>query len=599
MRSRRTKVIFVVIAILAVAGVTLMHVEFSRPELKNAITSRLSTTLGIPVSIEKVSVKLSQGIRVKNLSLGFEEAEILSVDGIILRYNLLEMLRKQFNVRSVVVERPVLTLQRDQIAFLLLPLILTSQQPSTGSSGFKFWLARAEVHNGEVILESKGSGSLTVDEIDLEISSEGEGEPVVVKADGKMEAFDFSVLGSYDAGGTTPVSFKITTDIDWSNLQKDILEKLNLERVPDLKGTGTSRVDITLKGSPDELSIDVSGDLTENDFSCAGLFHKPGGLPAKLDMSSVYSSGKSKFQPGKLDFSAINVELGRSRLSSTGFWDIKEKNLYLKAASDSIIISELAQCIPALKNFGAAGEVKLKLEISKRRGETRVDDVVAIIGDGRLTGSGEILKNGKYELSMKGENIDIEKFFSVKQEGGVRLDMSGKARMQTRIHNSGRGPEGLNGEGNFQIQSGVIESFSWLGDLFSAIHLHELMPFRYTNITGSFSITDGKMDIKEMAIYGKDAILKTEEGKIDLIKKTKNISADFALAPHLVKRQRAKFKQFDRFFHVDEDGFAHLSIVWSGPLSKGTPDLTASLLKTGMEKYGNELLKKLLGEDED
>ncbi len=125
------------------------------------------------------------------------------------------------------------------------------------------------------------------------------------------------------------------------------------------------------------------------------------------------------------------------------------------------------------------------------------------------------------------------------------------------------------------------------------------MPFTYTKITGSFSITDGKVDIEEMAIYGKDAILETEEGEIDLIKKTKNISADFALAPHLVKRQRAKFKQFDKLFHVDEDGFAHLSIVWSGPLSKGTPDLTASLLRTGIEKYGSELLKKLLGEDED
>ena len=168
-----------------------------------------------------------------------------------------------------------------------------------------------------------------------------------------------------------------------------------------------------------------------------------------------------------------------------------------------------------------------------------------------------------------------------------------------QIVNSGGGPHGLGGKGNIQIGSGTIKSFSWLESLFSTIHLPELMPFSFDRITGNFNIVNGRVDIHNATIHGEHAVLNTEEGKIDLVKRTKNISADLALAPHLVERQRSKFREFDKFFHVDENGFAHLSIVWKGPLSESTPDLTASILKTTIEKYGKELLDKLFGKEED
>ncbi|MCK4802653.1 hypothetical protein KAS33_03185, partial [bacterium] len=611
-------------------------------------TSRLSAALGVPVRIERLSLKLSQGIKVRNFSLGLEDAEILSAEEIILKCNFLEMLHRRFNVQGIVVERPVLTLQKDQIGVLLLllpkevleplltliwpkevvqgllQLIPTHNSSSVGKSEFQFQLAQARVHDGEVNVESGRSDSLTVDEIDLEISSEGKGRPVDIKAVGKMRAFDFSIIGSY-GDEAIPVNFGIVTEMDWSNVKSEILDTLNLKKIPDLKGTGKSKVDITLTGSPDELNIDVASDLTKNDLSYGNLFHKPGGLATKFKMSSVYSLDR-------LEFSPIDLELGKSRISVTGFFDRKEKMLNLEVKSDSVIIPELAKCIPGLKDIEMEGEGKLDLEISRtgteaieskgkievkdwryrsyagnylacniknKGGRTRVDDIVAIIGEGRLTGSGEIFQSGKYKFSIKGENIDMEKFFSLKEKDEVKLNISGKGKINAQISNSSGEPKGLNGEGSFQIQNGMIQSFSWLEDLFSTIHLPELMPFKYTQITGSFSITDGKVDIEETVIDGKDAIFTTEEGEIDLIRRTKKISADFALAPRFVERERAKFKEFDKLFYVDENGFAHLSIVWSGPLSKGTPDLAASLLKTGIKKYGTELLEKLFGEDDD
>ncbi len=518
---RKMKIACLVIAILlVVAGVALMHIEFSHPELRNAVASRLSASLGIPVRMEKLSLRLSQGIKVKNLSLGAEDAEILSAKGIILQCNFLQMLRRQFNVRSVVVEKPVLTLRKEQIGFLLLPLIATSQHSSSSNSEFQFQLAEARVRSGKVNVEREESGSLAVDEIDLEVSSEGKGKPVKIKGAGTMQAFDFSMLGSYQAGEKSPVDFRITTDVDWSRIN-ETLSKLNLRAPANLKGRGKSTVDIILTGSPGELNVDVTSDLTENELSYGNL-HKPGGFVTKFKMSSVYSSGS-----------------------------------------------------------------------------LRVDDIVVIIGEGRLTGSGEILQGGKYKFSIKGENIDMEKLLSIKEKDEVKLNMSGKAKMQAQIANSGGGTQGLNGGGSLQIQNGLVKSFSWLEDLFSTINLPELMPFKYTKIIGSFNIIDGKVDITETIVHGEDAVLATEEGEIDLVKKTKNISADLALAPHLVKRQRFKFKEFDKFFYVDENGFAHLAVVWRGPLSKGTPDLTASFLKTGIKKYGSELLEKLFGEDED
>jgi hypothetical protein len=624
MRSRKIRIIFFVIAFLVAAGAALMHIEFSNPGLKNAVTSRLSAALGVPVKMEKLSLKLSQGIKVKNLSLGADNTEILSAEGIILQCNFLKMLRKQFNVRSVVVEKPVFTLRKEQIGFLLLPLIAARQGSSSGDSGFQFQLAEARVRSGKVNIEREERGSITVDEIDLEVSSEGKGEPVKIKGAGTMQAFDFSVLGSYSAGEKSPVNFRITTDVDWSRMN-ETFSKLNLKVPASLKGEGKSAVDIILMGNPGELNINVISDLTENEISYGNILHKPSGFATKFKMNSVYSAGN-------LRFSSVNLELGKSRLSSSGSLDTKGKKLNLNVVSDSVNITELKQYIPALKGVEVGGEGKLRFEINKtgdgtpesngkvevkdwkygnfagehltcnirsKSGRTNVDDIIAIIGEGRLTGSGEILQGGKYKFSIKGENIDMEKFLSIKEKDEVKLNMSGKAKMQAQISSSGGGLQGLNGGGSLQAQNGLIESFSWLEELFSTIHLPELMPFKYTEIIGSFGIKNGKVDIAEAAVHGKDAVIAAEEGEIDLVKKTKNISADLAIAPHLVERERAKFRDFDKFFFVDEDGFAHLSIVWRGPLSKGTPDLTASLLRTGIKKYGSDLLEKLFKKDED
>lgn len=617
-------VIGFIIVVAVAAGFLLTHIEFSHTELRDAATSRLSKALGIPVRIEKLSIKLSQGIKVKNLSLGPEGAEILSADGITLQCNFLEMLRKQFNVRSVIVEKPELTLRKEQIAFLLLPLIVASQHSSSGDSNFQFQLAKAEVRDGKVSVERQRNNSFTVDEIDLEISSEGKGKPVKIKAGGRIpEALDFSILGSYTAGKKSPINFKVAADIDWSRID-EMLNKLNLQKIPNLKGTGKSTINITLTGSPNELNIDAASDLTENEFFYGNVLHKPGGFPVKLKMSSVYSSGK-------LNFPSISLVLGESRMSLSGSFEPTESILHLTVRSDSVIISELAQCMPALKNARIGGEGKLNFEINKiqtaisAKGrievkdwkynnyagnhlscnvrsvdkQTKVDDIVAIIGEGRLTGSGIIEPGGKYKFSIKGENIDLEKFLSIKKKDEVALDISGKAKFGVQIVNSGGGPHGLGGSGNIQIGRGIIKSFSWLESLFSTIHLPELMPFSFDRITGSFNIVNGRVDIYNTTIHGEHAVLNTEEGRIDLVKRTKNISTDLALAPHLVERQRLKFKEFDKFFHVDENGFAHLSIVWTGPLSESTPNLTASILKTTIERYGKELLDKLFGKEED
>ena len=231
--------------------------------------------------------------------------------------------------------------------------------------------------------------------------------------------------------------------------------------------------------------------------------------------------------------------------------------------------------------------------------QVAIEDILVIIGEGTLKGSGVVGANGKYHFSIKGENIDMKKLLNVKKNGKVELSMTGKAELDVRITNSGGGAEGLGGKGNVKIESGIIKSFSWLEELFSAIHLPELMPFSYSLIMSNFVISKGKLTLYNTAAIGEDAIIRTEEGEIDLVRKTKNISADLALAPRLVERERSKFKEFDKFFFVDENGYAHLSLVWKGSLSKGSPDLTASLLKTGIKKYLPELLEKLLGNDKD
>ncbi len=514
------RIVGVILALVIAAGLVLTQIEISSARLKDVVVSKLSAVLGMPVRMETVSVRLSRGITAKNLSLGEGGSKLFSAKGLVFRCNFLEVLRRRFNIRSIVIEQPVVTLRSGESGFLL-PLMIAGYRTPEAGSGFEFQLAEAKVLDGKIRVERKRAGSdetsLTVDEINLEISSEGKGKPVRIEGSGNVaSALGFSVLGFYKTGEKAPVDFRINTDLDWAGM-REILSKLGLSSVSELRGTGRSKFDITLTGKPDKLDIDVEGDLTKSEVFYGELLHKPEGLSTKLKIKSVYS-------PGRLHISSVRLR----------------------------------------------------------------------VGEGELRGSGVIESGGRYRFSINGKNVDVNELLSVKKNDEVTFEMTGKAGMHTHIASKGIGAEGLNGRGSVRIESGTIKSFSWLEDLLSTIHLPELMPFKYSEIASSFSIVNGKMTLRNTTVQGKDAVLNTEEAEIDLVQRTKNISADFALAPHLVERERSKFKEFDKFFYVDEHGYAHLSVVWTGPLSETSPDLAASILKTGLKKYGIELLRELI-----
>ena len=164
------------------------------------------------------------------------------------------------------------------------------------------------------------------------------------------------------------------------------------------------------------------------------------------------------------------------------------------------------------------------------------------------------------------------------------------AHLEASLSGTEEGPQGLNGSGQLSIRNGKIITFSWIKELLKLINLPELMPFNYENINGAFKITGGKVNLQTLSVEGKDALFYVKKGTIDLVKRQKEVTADFALAPHLVKRERAKFKEFDKFFSVDSNGYAHLTAVWDGPLSKTSPNIAASLIST----FGKKLLEKLL-----
>ncbi len=546
MQKRKTMRIFCyVIVFLTVititGGIILTHIEFSFPKLRETVSSKLSGILETPVNIESFSVKLSRGIKIGNMSLGERDSELFSAKSLILQCNLLGMLRHRFNVRSLIIDKPVFTIRRNAGGFMF-PFPLPGHKVSGSGSKFEFQLAKAIVKDGKVTVKGgragSGKNSLTVDEINFEISSEGECKPVKIKGRGNFApAIDFSVDGSY----------------------------------------------------------------------------------------TEYSAGRFKIDDFKLG-------IGENIIRLTGVFNSVEKTFKLKLISDSMNLQEIVKCILPFKDAEARGKAKIDFRFIKEKDtslkidgnveiknwkynsfagehlscnvknkdkQVVIEDILVIIGEGTLKGSGVVGANGKYRFSIKGENIDMKKLLNVKKDGEVEFSMSGKADMDANITNSGGGTEGLGGRGNVKIESGTIKSFSWLEELFSAIHLPELMPFNYNSVTSSFVISKGKLTLYNTAVIGKEAIIRTEKGEIDLVGKTKNISADFALAPHLVERERSKFKEFDKFFFVDENGYAHLSLVWKGSLSKGSPDLTASLLKTGVKKYLPELLEKLLGNDKD
>ncbi len=572
------------LAFISVAGV-------SHPGIARAASSRAGDAAGVPVSIGRMSVSLLRGAAISNLAVGEPGSEFFTAESVRVKANFFQLARRRLDIEQVLIDRPVFTIGGEYMLPPIMPA--EAEDPDTG---FLLSIKSVRINSGRVV----GSGKtppVLADQIRMHADSAVPGGPVSLYAGARlMEAAEMEFRGTVDPGRNFLADVEGTVSLDWEKA-----------RLPDenLKGRGISLFRFSAAGTPDNLEANFSADISGEEIAYAGAFIKPAG--------EAFSIGaKASVTAERVEVREASLELGSSLFTLSGSASLDLQNVLMSGAG-SADIANISNFIPALAPYGAAGSARLQATIRKSgtgrlaaAGQCRIKDwqvsfmggdsldfefeagggMLAVnnirgrIGEGSLAGQGLIRPGGEYEFSIEGIDIEIEKLLGLKKNDARGLNVTGAAGLAAAVSGTAGGFDRMDGRGSFRAVDGTISSLPAFEKFLPALGLAEIMPVNYREIGAHFTMERGVVRA-DARMLSETIEVKTERAEFDLVKMEKQVYADLAIPPRFVRSMRESLGDIGRLLEIDERGYANIGLVWDGPLAEASPNLAASLLRTG------------------
>ena len=328
---RKFIVVLAIVVVVLVAAVIILLVNLERlvDSQKDTILARASTALGRSVTVDEIGVGLLGGVGVElgHVSISddstFSQEPFVTANKVVVRVKFLPLLRKELQVKRLVLDEPVIRVIRDadgRFNFASLgPAPATGESesadsvPAANPAKLPLVLAFADIENGTVEFEDRRGGThMTVDQIDLAVRNAAMGETASIELAAAIvsERPDIALEGTvgpipeFKVPGdlaSAPVQLKVTVGpVAFENVRKILpprpsSARLEVLDIGDVEGT----LEITgtlgaLQVSDAELSASVLGAADKNLTlrAHAGPFdvlHAEGGIPSDLPVAGEVS----------------------------------------------------------------------------------------------------------------------------------------------------------------------------------------------------------------------------------------------------------------------------------------------------------------------
>ncbi len=163
-------VLVLVVVIVLVAGAVYLNHYVQSPAFKETVLATAKESLGAEVALTEMQVSLLSGVTLRGVKLanpaGFD-GDLLSADAFVLRYRLMPLLQKRIEIEELALEKPVLTLVRNEQEEWNYEKLGgapssdggTAPSTSSGSMPLDVTLSSLALNNGDVLVRS-GSKSL-------------------------------------------------------------------------------------------------------------------------------------------------------------------------------------------------------------------------------------------------------------------------------------------------------------------------------------------------------------------------------------------------------------------------------------------------------
>lgn len=470
--------------------------------------------------------------------------------------------------------------------------------------------------------------------MDLNLQIEGRvpayGRMVDLETDGEIDIYEGEVRSLGGSGGEGEVKDIRTTGI--FNGQSLTFKKIELKsdygkilgnlRIPDLqkpriitnlkgdfdagliaslfgakadwKVKGEGRGELRIDGTLDELShLDFEGDFNElnGEFSLP-IFKEP----VKVKRGNLEIDGN------RLNVENILLELGDDRLKLEGELEgFKYPQIEYRVWGDSLDLEKLL-----VKGIGSGkGEkpdeytttMKGEYEIKKvklwgisardfeartlyRDGIVKFDRLQFDAYSGSLDGTASILvPERSYTFSIMAEDVDIGKYLT---DNTDYKDVIVGGRLTVDMIFSGKGitkdsaKEHLRGEGILDYRDGMITKLTVLDRFAEWSHLRELKDLFVDEISASFIIGDGGINVRECEITTRDIKKAIIKGWIGF-----DENVDIYGEVRLTEEATEKYEQVAIGLSLDEDGCGALAFHLTGKTTAPTyqldPERTSQL----------------------
>jgi len=444
--KKRLIIIGSILAVI-IAGFVLVFVNLEGIVNRNKdfLLTRAETAIGRKVTLDEIGITLRGGIgvRLDNFSVSddpeFSSEPFIEASSLQVNAKLLPLLKKQFEIKRVVLHDPRIRIIRNKNGLLntstfgaaadAQPASSPEQGAPTASDAAPLVISLINIENGELTFVDESQGlDLRLTQIESKVEELDLEQPITL---GIRAAF-LSETRNIDMKGTFgPVGQGMNTDdlsIDGSLAIDPIDIRMLTGAVPALAEAmppginiaGPLSVKIDANGTPATLNVVLDMDASNSAVTVPNSLNKPSGIPLTIRSSA-------KVSPEVVLIESLDLTFHTASLTGKGTYRLTTPpSIDLSVDSKPTPLAGWADLVPAMSPYDLTGEATLSLHVS---GALTPGAVPKVEGTATITDAGATVP----QLIKPVSNVKTKIAFTDKQ---ATVSNASAVIGQTRIEGS-------------------------------------------------------------------------------------------------------------------------------------------------------------------
>ncbi len=408
------------IAILVVylSGVVVVSFIVRSQWFSEQVRVKLERGLGRRVTFSSIEPSLLFGVgaRVRDFAIYEDDKKtpFIQAEGILLKVRLLPLLRRVLSIGKVSLDRPQLRLIREEGGDWNFDSLIKKEKPAAGEARGgpltkrkkpRVIISSLRIRGGVLtVFDPSLQREFILSDLDLKAANITPDAVPYVKLSSRFYEGRLRAVGK-----VTDLGRKPSLDIKFSGRSLPLAQLGSLD-VPNLSLDGNVSLDALLKGSVEDMDIDVEMDLGGSSLTCGEFFEKSAGSRAALRFDGHFDGkairwGNSLVELGDMSLETsgslglggnrpLEVRVKRESLDLAGLNDFLSAPVVVKGKGEINILTGVA-----LKSPGDTAEISGKVKIVG--GELRFQRLKNTIGyDVACSCEGKSVRVGLHTLSM-------------------------------------------------------------------------------------------------------------------------------------------------------------------------------------------------------